>query len=170
MRKLPPPQTPLYKRRSLGTILRKYWFIYLLVQPGFIFVALFSYGPMYGILLAFKDYNYGKGILGSDWAGFKYFQQMFSDSYFWKVVWNTVVINLYNIVVGFTFTIFFALMLNEMKLRRTKRLAQTAVYLPLLSVMGGFCRSDSCVSGSTDRIDQHNHHQYGWPRGYVLNR
>ena len=63
-----------------------------------------------------------KGILGSDWAGFRYFQQMFSDSYFWKVVWNTVVINLYNIAVGFTFTIFFALMLNEMKLRRTKKL------------------------------------------------
>lgn len=55
---------------------------------------------------------------------------MFSDSYFWKVVWNTVVINLYNIAVGFTFTIFFALMLNEMKLRRTKKIAQTAVYLP----------------------------------------
>lgn len=124
------PQSPLYKRRSLGTILRKYWFIYLLVLPGFICVAVFSYGPMYGILLAFKDYNYGKGILGSDWAGFRYFQQMFSDSYFWKVVWNTVVINLYNIAVGFTFTIFFALMLNEMKLRRTKKIAQTAVYLP----------------------------------------
>ena len=124
------PQSPLYKRRSLGTILRKYWFIYLLVLPGFICVAVFSYAPMYGILLAFKDYNYGKGILGSDWAGFKYFQQMFSDSYFWKVVWNTVVINLYNIAVGFTFTIFFALMLNEMKLRRTKKIAQTAVYLP----------------------------------------
>lgn len=117
-------------RRSFLTVIRKYWFFYLLVLPGVVFMVVFSYGPMYGLQLAFKDYNYGKGIWGSEWAGFKYFANFLSDNYFWKVLRNTAMINLYNILFGFTFTVFLAIMLNEFRMRRTKKVVQTAVYLP----------------------------------------
>lgn len=117
-------------RRGLIATIKKHWFIYLMVLPGLAFVAVFSYGPMYGLQLAFKDYNLGLGISGSPWAGFKYFSEFLADSYFWKVLRNTLLINLYNIAFGFTFTIFLALMLNELRLRKTKKVIQTAVYLP----------------------------------------
>lgn len=117
-------------KNSALNYLKKHLFIYLLVLPGLVFLLGFSYGPMYGILLAFKDFNYKLGILGSPWAGFKYFEIFFKDPYFWTVVKNTVLINLYNIIFGFTFTVFLALMLNELRLKRTKQVVQTAVYLP----------------------------------------
>lgn len=115
---------------KLTAYLHQYWFFYLLALPGLVFLLLFSYGPMYGLLLAFKDFNYRLGIFGSPWAGFKHFESFLTDSYFWTVVKNTVLINVYNIVFGFTFTILLALMLNEFRMRRTKRIVQTAVYLP----------------------------------------
>lgn len=118
------------RKNSVLNYLKKHFFIYLLVLPGLVFLLVFSYGPMYGLLLAFKDFNYKLGIWDSPWAGFKHFQIFFKDPYFWTVVKNTVLINLYNIIFGFTFTVFLALMLNELRLKRTKKVVQTAVYLP----------------------------------------
>ena len=115
---------------KLASYLHQYWFFYLLALPGLVFLILFSYGPMYGLLLAFKDFNYKLGIFGSPWAGFKHFKSFLTDAYFWTVVKNTVLINIYNIVFGFTFTVLLALMLNELRMRRTKRIVQTVVYLP----------------------------------------
>ena len=119
-------------RKSFLAYMKQYWFLYMLVLPGLAALIVFSYGPMYGILLAFKDFNYKAGILESPWADplFKHFQQFFSDGYFWQVVRNTVLINLYNLLFGFTFTVFLALMINEMKMKRTQKIVQTAVYLP----------------------------------------
>lgn len=117
----------------LGKCVRKHWFIYMLVLPGFAVLLLFSYAPMYGVLLAFKNYKPKLGILGSPWAkmhGFQYFHEFLTDGYFWRVLGNTALINLYDLLFGFTFTIFLALMINEFRMRRTKRVVQTAVYLP----------------------------------------
>jgi putative aldouronate transport system permease protein len=105
----------------------------MLVLPGFAVLLLFNYVPMYGLLLAFKDWNLTKGVWGSPWTsmrGFKYFLSFLTDPYFWRVMRNTIVINLYNLAFGFTFTIFLALMINEMRSQRLKRTVQTAVYLP----------------------------------------
>ncbi len=118
------------RARGLLTYFKRYWFLYLLVLPGLLFLLIFSYGPMYGILLAFKDFNYKLGIWNSPWAGLKYFRQILADPYFFTVVKNTVLINFYNLLFGFTFTIFLALMINELRFRRTKKIIQTAVYLP----------------------------------------
>jgi putative aldouronate transport system permease protein len=119
---------------SLGARLmrniRKYWFIYMLALPGLIYTIVFRYFPMYGILLAFKDYRPRKGIWGSEWVGLQHFRELFSDSYFLQVIWNTVLINIYGIVFGFTFTVFLALMLNELRSNKLKRTLQTVVYLP----------------------------------------
>ncbi len=120
----------LMRLNAILAYLKRHWFVYMLVLPGLIFLLVFSYGPMYGILLAFKDFNYKLGIWNSPFAGLKYFKIFLSDSYFFTVVKNTVLINLYNIVFGFTFTIFLALMLNELRFKRLKKVVQTAVYLP----------------------------------------
>ena len=85
---------------------------------------------MYGLLIGFKDYKIRTGILQSPWVGLGNFRVIVRDAYFYKVMTNTLLIHAYNLVFGFTFIIFLALMLNELKVRWFKRTAPTAVYLP----------------------------------------
>lgn len=116
--------------QRLKVYLRRYWFLYLLVLPGLIFMIVFDYGPMYGIQLAFKDYKPGKGIWASPWIGLNNFRTMVADANFWRAFKNTVIINAYNILFGSVFTIFLALMINEMRMKKLKSAVQTATYLP----------------------------------------
>ncbi len=116
--------------RRFVTSVRKYWFIYLLAAPGFVFLLLFSYAPMYGILLAFKDYKMNLGVWGSPWVGLQHYQELFSDPVFIQAFQNTIIINIYNLIFGFSFNVFLALMINELQLRRVKSVVQTCVYLP----------------------------------------
>lgn len=110
--------------------MRKYWFLYLLAVPGLAFMLVFNYGPMYGILLAFKDYKMNLGIWGSPWVGFAHFRELFADPVFMQAFKNTVIINVYNLLFGFSFNVFLALMINELQFRRLKSVVQTCVYLP----------------------------------------
>ena len=110
--------------------MRKYWFVYMLVLPGLVFMLVFDYGPMYGILLAFKDYSPRLGVWGSPWAGLSHFREMLVDPNFIRAFKNTVLINLYNLAFGFTFNVFLALMINELKIKKVKPVVQTCVYLP----------------------------------------
>lgn len=112
------------------TYMKKYWFLYMLVLPGLLFMIVFNYGPMYGIQLAFKDYKMNLGIWGSPWVGLKHFQRLFADPVFIQAFINTVLINLYNLIIGFTFIVFLALMINEIQQRHVKSIVQTFVYLP----------------------------------------
>ena len=114
----------------VATTIKKYWFIYLLAIPGFFFLVLFSYGPMYDIVLAFKDYKMNLGVLGSPWVGLANYRELFSDPSFIQAFKNTIIINIYNLVFGFSFNVFLALMINELQIRRLKRVVQTCVYLP----------------------------------------
>lgn len=128
------PNKPPAGKRGAGArflaYMRKYWFLYLLVVPGLVFMLVFNYGPMYGILLAFKDYKMNLGIWGSPWVGLAHFREMFADPVFIQAFKNTVIINLYNLLFGFTFNVFLALMINELQFRRLKSVVQTCVYLP----------------------------------------
>ena len=110
--------------------LKKYWFLYMLVLPGLCFLLVFEYAPMYGITLAFKDYSPRLGVLGSPWVGLDHFREMIADPNFVRAFKNTLIINLYNLVFGFTFSVFLALMINEIRLKKVKSVVQTAVYLP----------------------------------------
>jgi len=110
--------------------LKTHWFIYILVLPGVLHTLLFRVSPLYGIIVAFKDYQMMRGIIGSPWVGFKHFEKLFQTPHFFKVLGNTVIINLYNILFGFTFVIILALLLNELKVKRVKNVIQTAVYFP----------------------------------------
>ena len=109
---------------------RRYWFIYLLALPGVLHVLIFSYVPMAGIVIAFKKYKFLQGVWASPWVGFDNFQVLFRSAYFLKVIRNTVLINIYGIVVNTVFVIVLALFINEIKSRVSKSLIQTAVYLP----------------------------------------
>lgn len=108
----------------------RYRFFYFLVLPSMLWVFLFRYLPMYGISLAFVDYNFAEGLIGSKWVGFKYFLQLFNTEMFRQALWNTMIISMYKMVSGFIFPILLALMLNEITKDWYKRTLQTAVYLP----------------------------------------
>ena len=112
------------------TTLQRYWFVYLLMLPGLVWIVVFQYVPMYGLLVAFKDFNIVKGIARSPWVGIENFKVLFQSPPFYLALRNTLIINLYNLAFGFTFTVFLALMLNEVRLTWFKRTVQTMVYLP----------------------------------------
>ncbi|MGP0583447.1 ABC transporter permease [Paenibacillus timonensis] len=113
--------------------LRKVWYfrhIYLFLLPAIIWFLVFAYYPMYGILIAFKDFKYNLGILGSPWAGFKYFEQFLHDSSFYEVLRNTLSISALKLVFGFPAPLILALMLNAVMHEKIKRVFQTISYLP----------------------------------------
>ncbi|WP_254639672.1 sugar ABC transporter permease [Cohnella sp. GbtcB17] len=101
-----------------------------MVLPGLIFLLVFSYIPMYGVLMAFQDYSLFKGFFGSPWVGFKHFEMFFGAPEFWTVIRNTVVISMLKLLIGFPAPILLALMLNEIRGRVFKRTIQTISYLP----------------------------------------
>lgn len=101
-----------------------------MLLPAVVLIFLFNYIPIYGIVIAFKDFSPFQGIFKSPWAGFKYFHAFLTDSTFWTVMKNTLIINFYDIVFGFTAPILFALLLNEMMNRHAKKIIQTISYLP----------------------------------------
>jgi len=114
-------------------IMRRLWedrFLYLLLLPGIAFFIIFSYAPMYGIQLAFKNYMVRDGIAGSPWVGLNNFRFIFRTDAFWTAVRNTVIISFGRIVTGFPIPIIFALMLNELRSSKFRRVTQTVLYLP----------------------------------------
>jgi len=103
---------------------------YLLVLPIVLYYILFCYKPMYGILIAFKDYSPGAGIFGSKWVGFQHFLNFFDSHYFGLLLKNTLTISISSIVFGFPAPIIFALLVNELRSNKFKRLTQTISYMP----------------------------------------
>ena len=122
------PRTSLWAR--IRSDLARNRQIYLILLPVLAYFAIFYYVPLYGAQIAFRDYSPGKGILGSPWVGLQYFKQFFDSYYFWRLLRNTLLINLYDIVFGFPAPVILALLLNEIRLRSFKRTAQTITYLP----------------------------------------
>lgn len=108
----------------------KHRYTYLLVIPGFLFFVVFKFGPMWGLILAFQNYNPYQGITGSEWVGFENFKDLFNSTYFYIMLRNTLVINILNIVFFFPIPIFLAIMLNEVRHDTFKKINQTIVYLP----------------------------------------
>ena len=103
-------------------------FLYLIALPGILYFIIFKYVPMYGIVIAFKDYDLFKGIAESPWNGFSNFALLFSTSGFLNALKNTVVIGLAKVIFGFP--VILALMINEIRCKPYKKLAQTSVFLP----------------------------------------
>ncbi|QTH44448.1 sugar ABC transporter permease [Cohnella sp. LGH] len=104
--------------------------IYLFMLPAIVWYLVFCYYPMYGILIAFKDFKYNMEIIGSPWAGFRYFEQFLNDSSFYSVLYNTLSISALKLVFGFPAPLILALMLNAVFRSKIKRIFQTISYLP----------------------------------------
>ncbi|MDE6892251.1 MAG: sugar ABC transporter permease, partial [Lachnospiraceae bacterium] len=110
--------------------LYKYRYMYLLAIPGVVYFAVFKIAPLWGLSLAFVDYNSFKGLLGSEFVGFANFLKFFRNNNFSLMIRNTVVISLMNLIFFFPAPIMLALLLNEIKGERFKKVTQTIVYLP----------------------------------------
>ena len=104
--------------------------LYLMILPSVIIFAMFTYYPMYGVLIAFKDFTPATGIIGSTWAGLKYFRQFFNSYQCWPTIRNTLGISLYTILVTFPLPIAMALMCNQMRSKRFKKVFQVSTYIP----------------------------------------
>ncbi|NSW92215.1 MAG: sugar ABC transporter permease [Firmicutes bacterium] len=105
-------------------------YLILLVLFPVIYFIVFHYIPMYGVIIAFKDFSPSKGILGSPWVGLRWFYEFFNSNYAFRLIRNVLLLNLYNLVWGFPIPIMFALLLNELKNGLFKRIVQTVSYLP----------------------------------------
>jgi len=117
-------------RHNLAVDLRRNRYVYLMLSPVVAYYLIFHYGPMYGAIIAFKDFNPAQGILGSPWIGFQNFQDFFGSVYLVRLLRNTLAINLLDIIFGFPAPVILALLLNELVSQRFKRLVQTITYLP----------------------------------------
>lgn len=105
---------------KLRYIKNNYW-LYLFVLPAVVLTIIFKYLPMYGVLIAFKDYSFRKGILGSDWVGFHHFERFFNAPNFEQLLFNTLQLNIYGLLLGFPVPIILALMLNQVRKAAMKR-------------------------------------------------
>jgi len=108
---------------------RSYWQLFLLLLPALIYVLVFAYGPMYGIIIAFKDYKAKRGYLGSEWVGLKHFIRFLTYPDFWKLVRNTMAISLYTLAT-FPCAVILALMINEIRNAEFKKTVQMITYAP----------------------------------------
>lgn len=139
---LPAVQNTSIHQNFIGTVkrLRRQVSVQLMVIPGIIWMLVFCYVPMYWITIAFRQYNIAKPISKAKWVGFDHFTDFFTDEKFLNVMYNTLGISFFKLVIGFPLPILFAILLNELRMVRFKKIVQTISYLPhFLSwvVLGG---------------------------------
>lgn len=119
---------------TMGQRLKREWhrngILYLMAVPILAYFICFCYLPMFGIVIAFKNFQISKGVFDSAWVGLKYFREFFESMYFGRILRNTLLISLYDILICFPAPILFALLLNELRQARFKKVVQTVTYLP----------------------------------------
>lgn len=133
--------------------------LYIMLIPGLLYLIIFKYLPMYGITIAFQDYNIFDGVSGSEWVGLKNFYEMFTDADFYQVFWNTLIISIYKIIFLFPLPIIVAILVNEIRHDTYKKLTQTFIYIPhfisWIVVAGIFTTLLSPSSGLINQIITH---------------
>lgn len=120
----------LVPKKKASELIWKYRYLYIMLIPFFLWYIFFYYLPLYGILIAFKDYKPFLGIWGSPWVGFKHFVEFFQGPYWVRLVKNTVLINVYRTVFTFPIPIILAILFNELRNKKYMTVAQTVSYLP----------------------------------------
>lgn len=146
-----------YKKPPLLKALKRdmqlHFWKYVLIIPILVYLALFCYKPMYGLVIAFKNYKPARGIWGSKWVGFTWFETFFKDPYFFRLLRNTFRLSAYSILFGFPAPIILALLLNEVGNSKFKRTVQTITYMPYFislvvacSIIKIYCQSDGLFS------------------------
>lgn len=116
--------------KPLGRRIKDNWQLYLMLLVPVVLTIIYKYIPMYGIQIAFRDYKASKGFMGSEWVGLEWFLRVFSAPTFWRMMKNTILLSLYSLLWGFPIPIILALMMNQMRFHRFKRITQTVLYAP----------------------------------------
>lgn len=116
--------------RKMLSSFKKDWQLWIMILPALAYIIILCYGPMYGIQLAFRKYDFSKGLTGGDWVGLTYFLQYFKSPMFGTTLRNTFVISFFSLVCGFPVPILLALVINSLRQKKLKRVVQTAVYIP----------------------------------------
>lgn len=123
-------KTKAGKGQQFIKTLKKEKYLWFLVLPGVIWYIIFAYGPMYGLIISFENFSPYRGIWGGPWVGLKWFNQFFSSQFFWRLIKNTLLLNIYGIIFSFPVPILLALFLNEIQHKWYRSAAQTISYLP----------------------------------------
>ncbi len=124
-------KAPAAKKKNRVLLrLSRTWPLYMLLLPALVYILVFAYGPMYGAVIAFKDYKIAKGIWGSEWVGLKWFDKFVHYYEFWMLVRNTLRISVYSLVANLVVHVVLALSINCFRQRTAKRLIQTVTYMP----------------------------------------
>ena len=143
-----------FKKRFIKDMNRN-WSLYLIAVPMIVFYLLFAYKPMYGALIAFKEYKPALGFAGSPWVGFAQFERFFSSPFFGRLMRNTVLLSFYSLIFGFPAPIILALLLNEVRHAKFKKAVQTISYLPhfiSIIVVAGMITDFSMSTGLFNQI------------------
>ncbi|SDD07728.1 putative aldouronate transport system permease protein [Paenibacillus sp. UNCCL117] len=121
---------PRSRRSSLLRSMASRYDLYLMLLIPVAWYLVFHYGPLYGLQIAFKNFNPAKGIVGSPWVGFDHFIRFVDSYYFWRLLWNTVSINLFSLLFAFPIPILLALLINEIRSKAFSKVVQNITYIP----------------------------------------
>lgn len=153
-----------------NSVKRDAW-IYLLCVPFVAYYIIFHYMPMYGAIIAFKDYDINLGIMASPWVGLKHFQNFIHDYYFVRVLKNTLLISLYDLIFGFPAPIIFAFLLNEISNKLFKKTIQTITYLPhfislvvICGMLTDFLSKDGLITGILENFGMEPTYYLSYPQ------
>ncbi|MFC3345270.1 ABC transporter permease [Paenibacillus abyssi] len=167
------------KQSAFWKTLKRYRALFIMIIPGMLYLIINNYLPMFGVIIAFKDINYAKGILGSDWLGFKNFEYLFKTSDAWIITRNTILYNGSFIFINTVLAIAVAILLNEVRIKLLSRFYQSIILLPFLismvivgylglsmmSVESGFLNKQILPMLGIDPISWYSEPKY-WP--YIL--
>ena len=123
-------QTVVKEKRNVKTYLKNSWQLYAMLIIPVVYVILFKYKPMLGVVVAFKKFNVFQGIWNSPWIGLANFEEAFSSRDFWNALANTLILNIGDLIIGFPIPIFLAIFLNELRSSKIRKTTQTLLYLP----------------------------------------
>ena len=149
------PPVPVHDRNSWRYNLRKHWQLYTLLVLPVAFLLTFRYIPMAGNVIAFRRFRPGSSMFGDEWVGLYYIQLFINDPSFWRAFWNTLILGALLVIVVFPLPIILALLLNELRSRRLKRLTQTISYLPhfmSIVVVAGVVFELTALNGTINQV------------------
>ncbi len=118
------------RTKEIKKALKRDWVLYVFLLPVLVYVALFCYWPMYGLQIAFQRFTIAEGFSGSEWVGLYWIKKFVNSPRFWMILKNTIVLSLYSLIANFPLPIILALILNNVKNLRLKKIAQTITYMP----------------------------------------
>lgn len=158
------------RRETFKSHFQRYWQLYAMLLAPVIYFIIFKYVPMFGNILAFRRYRPGLGPYGTDWVGLRYFEKFMGDRAFWQAFRNTLTLSILNLLVNFPIPIVFAVMLNEVRHLRFKKLVQTVSYMPrFISTVVVIAIMGELLSPSTGLVNTFLHNAFGMTPVYFMN-